>query len=150
MVSDQVIKFIKRHCSYSHSRGCSLPDRQGRIQLLFDWRLNWRLGQNVWPKWLRVEGGISAKCASSSMSETPTWTFHAQHCWGFTKDGATNRKPPVSGNHVGKHRVDEDEMARIVQAKGGTTNMQIMTLSSSVQNVTLKRTGCLTNPTVIE
>jgi hypothetical protein len=31
------------------------------------------------------------------------WAFHARQCLGFTENGATNKKHPVSGSHVGKN-----------------------------------------------
>jgi hypothetical protein len=39
---------------------------------------------------------VSQKCSAF-------WSFHAQQCLGFTEDGATNKKHPVSGSPVGEN-----------------------------------------------
>ena len=47
---------------------------------------------------------VSARHARSSVSKTvSSWDFNARQCLEFTKNGATNKKHPVSGSPVGEN-----------------------------------------------
>ena len=70
---------------------------------------------------------------------TPSWACHAQQCLGFTNNGVTNKKHPVSGSTVGEKSLlmrGRRRMERIaVQANWKATNRQITAqYNSGVQN----------------
>ena len=77
-----------------------------------------------------------------SQKRPPSWAFRAGQCLGFTENGVTNKKHPVSSSPVGENSLlrGRKRMA-VVQSNRWATNRQITAqYNSGTQNIISERT----------